>query len=82
MVPRETDTTDNTFPDGMVIVTMPGDLNGDFRCNYKDLYILAIAYGSDPTKPNWDLYADINGDGKVNCKDLYILAINYGESDY
>jgi len=75
----EIDTADNTCIDGFVIVTIPGDLNGDYRVNYKDLGILAVAYGSDPTKPNWNPYADINGDGRVNYKDLGILAINYGK---
>jgi hypothetical protein len=79
-VPGETDTTDNTLTDGWVVVTIPGDLNGDFRCNYKDLFILAVAYGSDPSKPNWNPNADINGDGRVNYKDLFILATNYGRT--
>jgi len=78
-VPREIDTADNAYPNGAVTLTIPGDLNGDFTDNYKDLYKLAIAYGSDPTKPNWDPYADINSDDRVNYKDLYILAANYGE---
>jgi len=62
------------------VPTVPGDINGDFRCNYKDLYILAVAYGSDPIKPNWNPNADINVDDKVDYKDLYILVTNYGKT--
>jgi len=75
----DVDTTDNNREEGTVIVTIPGDITGDYRCNYKDLGILAVAYGSDPTKPNWNPYADINGDDRVNYKDLGILAVNYGK---
>lgn len=28
-VPDETDTADNTFTGGMIMVTIPGDINGD-----------------------------------------------------
>jgi len=78
-VQSETDTADNTFVDGWLVVTVSGDLTGDYRVNYKDLGILAVAYGSDPTKSSWNPQADINDDGKVNYKDLGILAVNYGK---
>ena len=76
----DSDPGDNTLTGGWIVVTIPGDLNGDYRVNYKDLGILAVAYGSDPTKPTtWNPYADINHDDRVNYKDLGILAVNYGK---
>jgi len=56
-----------------------GDINGDGKVDYKDLLILAIAFGSTPTKPNWNWFADINDDGYVNYRDLLRLAVHYGE---
>jgi len=57
-----------------------GDINGDGRVNYKDLGILAVSYGSTPTRPYWNWFADLNNDGFVNYKDLGILAVNYGKT--
>ena len=61
-------------------VKMLGDVNGDGKVNYKDLYLLLIAYGSSEEDPNYNPEADFNRDGKVNYKDLYILLVNYGKT--
>jgi len=66
--------------DGIIIVKMLGDVNGDGKVNYKDLYLLLIAYGSSEEDPNYNPEADFNRDGKVNYKDLYILLVNYGKT--
>jgi hypothetical protein len=61
------------------IVTIPGDLNGDFKVSLSDLSILAKAYGTTPDSPKWNANADINGDGKVGLSDLSLLAKHYGQ---
>ena len=49
--------------------------------NYEDLCLLVAAYGSTPTKPNWNPNADFNGNGMVEGTDLlYGLCPNYGRS--
>jgi hypothetical protein len=58
-------------------VNVPGDINGDGQVDYKDLFLLAKAYWSTPTDPNWNPNADINYDGTVNYKDLFLLLRNY-----
>jgi hypothetical protein len=78
-VPNETNTANNDFVDGKVVVTIPGDLNGDFKVSLQDLVLLANAYGSKPGDPNWNPNADINGDGKVSLQDLVIMANHYGQ---
>jgi len=80
-VPDETDTSDNILIGGIVTVTVPGDLNGDFTVNYNDVSLFAPSYGANPTKPYWNPNADLNGDNKINYKDLYILATNYGKTN-
>jgi len=62
-----------------VKILMGGDCNGDGRINYKDLNILAPAYGSVSTSPNYNPRADFNGDKRVNYKDLNIMAPVYGK---
>jgi hypothetical protein len=78
-VPGETSTADNNFTGGLVKVSIPGDLDGDFRVSRQDLVILASAYGSKPGDSNWNPNADVNGDDKISLQDLVILAQHYGQ---
>jgi len=59
-VPGETDTTDNTFVDGWIIVAMPGDITGpdgwpDGKVDMRDVYLVARGFGAehvtDPDDP-------------------------------
>ena len=78
-VPDETDLADNSLTDGFVRITIPGDINGDFKVDHKDLLLLAGAYGSPIGEPRYVPEADVDNDGKVDHKDLLILAGNYGK---
>jgi hypothetical protein len=80
-VPDETDTTDNTFFDGWIIITIPGDINGDAKVKLADLVILAKAYNSRPGNSNWNPNADLDNNGVVNLSDLVMLAKHYGEEN-
>ena len=71
----ETDTADNNFTGGWVLVTIPGDL----KVSLADLVILAIAYGSRPGDTGWNPNADIDGNNVVGLSDLVILANHYGQ---
>ena len=71
-VPGETHTEDNTLPDGWVIVTIPGDVNGDRLVDISDLVITVGAIPSAPGWPNWNPNVDINGDGVCDISDLVI----------
>jgi len=62
-----------------VVLTIPGDINGDFKVNLQDLVILASAYGSKPGDINWNPNADITGNNAVGLADLVILAQHYGQ---
>jgi hypothetical protein len=74
----ETDTTDNDLTDGWVTVTILGDVNGDFKCEGKDIAIIAKAYGSLIGQPAYVRNADINDDGKIDGKDIAVAAKYYG----
>jgi hypothetical protein len=78
-VPREPNITGNNVFGGWVVVTIPGDLNGDFTVDLSDLVILAKAYGFSPGDFKWNINADVDGDGVVGRSDLAILAQHYGE---
>jgi len=79
-VPGETDLLDNNFTGGIVLVTIPGDFDGDVWVRPMDLNALLIAYGS-PTNPQapYNPNADIDDDGKIGPNDLNILLNHYGQ---
>ncbi len=79
-VPGETDTADNTFTNGWILVTLPGDINGDHFVNAKDAVALGKAFGSQQGQPNYNPNADLNNDGYINAKDAVILGKYFGQS--
>jgi hypothetical protein len=79
-VPGETDTDDNTLTDGSVLVSLPGDLNGDKRVNTADLLMLARDLVNAIRGKPWNPNCDINNDGNCNSRDLTILLSNFGKS--
>ena len=94
-VPGETDTADNNFTSGWVVVSMPGDLTGgtsnpwdfvpDGKVDGKDIAIVALCYGSAPgCQPPWiwNPNSDVNNDGKVDGKDIALVAIHFGEANF
>lgn len=80
-VAGETDLVDNTLVDGWVVVTIPGDIDGDYDVDYKDLFILARAYGCSIGDECYVPNADLDCNGKIDYKDLFILARHYGQED-
>ena len=63
-----------------VKVVLPGDANEDGKVDWKDLLVLARAYGSKLGEAAYVPEADFNGDGKIDWKDLLVLARNYGRT--
>jgi hypothetical protein len=78
-VPGETDTEDNTCIEGVVTVTIPGDVDGDFNVDIFDAVQITSRYGKivPPVPP--DSNADIDGNGVVNIFDVVICTGNYGK---
>jgi hypothetical protein len=75
----ETNTTDNYISGGWVVITIPGDLNGDFKVGISDLVILAKTYDSTSSDFKWNPNADIDGNGRASLTDLVIFAQHYGQ---
>jgi hypothetical protein len=90
-VPNETDTTDNTLVDGWVIVTIPGDVDGNFRVDMGDISSICNGFGStigpdgnywhhppgilDPLSPN----LDTDGNGKIDMGDITTALDNFAK---
>jgi hypothetical protein len=79
-VPGETNTADNNRTGGVATVSIPGDIDGDFKVGLADLVLLANAYGSKPG----DMIYNPNADGAapwevIGLSDLVVLAVDYGQ---
>jgi len=72
-VPGETDEIDNTLIDGWVLVTVPGDVNGDGECNILDIKRVKLAFSGWIVEPN----ADLDDNGEINILDLKKVKLIY-----
>jgi hypothetical protein len=79
-VPGETSLLDNNFTGGMIMVTIPGDINGDRRVNVLDAILIANSFNSKPGDANWNPNADVNCDDRVNILDCIVLAGHFNQS--
>lgn len=85
-VDGEIDTLDNVLVLGSVHLGISGDVNADGKVDVKDVYKVALAYGSIQEGPNplgrqWNPNCDINNDGKIDVKDVYIASKHFGETE-
>jgi len=86
----ETETVDNMFTDGWVIVSMVGDVTGpdgwpDGKCDIRDVALVALYFGQSvpPAPPNCDITGPTLGvpDGIVDIRDIATVALHFGEVD-
>ena len=78
-VPNETNTANNNMTDGSVVVTIPGDINGDGTVDIYDAIMLSGAFNSSPGSTRWNPNADINGDGIVDIYDAIIQSGHFNQ---
>ena len=90
IVPGETDTADNTYIDGWVIISMVGDITGpdgwpDGICDMRDVSLVARNFGQTvpPGPPNCDMTGPTPGvpDGFIDMRDISLVARNFGQTD-
>jgi hypothetical protein len=73
----------NTIPhvtyNGSVKVTIPGDVDGDFKVKMDDIIALCYAFGSKIGQPKYHPNLDINNDGIISMDDIIIAVRNFGK---
>jgi hypothetical protein len=63
----------------VTVTSLFGDLNNDSKVDITDVSIVAMAFGSSPIRPRWNIQADVNQDGKVDITDVALVAKNFGK---
>jgi hypothetical protein len=76
----ESDETNNMATQGDVKVTVVGDINGDDTVNILDAVSIALAWGAEPSDPDWNVKADINHDSLVSMLDGTRIGLHWGET--
>jgi hypothetical protein len=80
-VPGEVHTVDNVYNyTGFVRVTIVGDINGDDKCDMRDVGGTARGFGSTPGLPGWNPNADLTDDHQIDMKDIGTVARHFGEN--
>jgi hypothetical protein len=82
----ESDTADNTFVGGWVIVAMVGDITGpngwpDGKVDVRDVAKVAKLFGVNYPDPKYNANCDIVYDRKIDVKDISTVAKRYGQTD-
>jgi len=80
-LPGETDTYDNTYIDGTVLVTIAGDANGDYIVDIFDLTLAGQAFASYAGEPRYSSEVDITDDGHVDMRDIMVICRSYGKTN-
>jgi hypothetical protein len=78
-VPEETDLDDNTFVDGWVIVSILGDVDGDFDVDIYDVVKITGIYGSKVGDPGFNSNSDLDDDGVITIYDVVRCTSHYGQ---
>ncbi len=88
---NETETADNNFTNGYVIVAMPGDLTGgtpnpwdfvpDGKVDITDVALTARLFGTYYPGSEYNPNCDIDFDLKIDIYDVAFIAREYGKTD-
>lgn len=81
-VPYELDLADNSFTDGIVTITIPGDFNFDRTVDILDsAAVSGHWYPGPPVGPlGYDVDIDVNQDGEIDILDAAIVSAHWLES--
>jgi len=83
-VESEIATLDNSFTDGVVTVSIVGDITGRFgtpdgKVDIRDVCSAAILFGAKYPDSSYNPNYDLNDDGKINMYDVGAVARHFGE---
>jgi hypothetical protein len=79
-VQGEMNTDNNNCTAGLTAVTIPGDVDGNFKVNMGDVVQLCTTFGATPGKPRWNPNCDIDNNAKIDMGDIIIALKNFGKT--
>lgn len=80
VVEDERNTADNVLITDFVLVSIPGDIDGDKEVDIFDAVKMTGTYGCTLGDAKFNPNADIDNDGEIKIYDVVILADHYSES--
>jgi hypothetical protein len=75
----ETKMTNSNCTYGYAIVTIPGDVDGNFRVQMGDVISLTKAFGSQVGQKKYTSNGDIDGNGRIDMVDIMTALENFGK---
>ena len=78
-VSGETNLDNNTFVDGWVVVTIKGDVDGDFDVDIYDVVKITGIYRSKRGDPQFNPNSDLDDDGEITIYDVVRCTSHYGQ---
>jgi hypothetical protein len=78
----ETDVSDNNCTNGWTVVTIPGDVDGNFEVDIYDVTAICVCYDSKIGPPRDPIYypnCDLDGNGVIDIFDVTTACITYGQ---
>jgi parallel beta-helix repeat protein len=78
-VPGETNSTDNSWFGGWVIVTIQGDVDGNFRVDMGDVVSILKAFGSTYGRPNYNPNCDFDSNLRIDMTDVITALRVFGQ---
>jgi outer membrane protein assembly factor BamB len=76
----DVNSTNNILAFSAILVTIPGDVDGDRDVDIFDIVAMATIYGVVEPDPEYAPNCDIDGDGDIDIFDIVLAASHYGES--
>jgi hypothetical protein len=76
---NETARTTSVFEDGVITITIPGDVDGNFEVDIFDVTAICICYDTKQGQPGYHPQYDVDGNGEIDIFDITIACINYAQ---
>jgi hypothetical protein len=78
-VRNETNISDNNCTGGWIVVTIPGDVDGNFEVDIYDVTAICICYDSKIGDSIYYPNCDVDGNGIIDIFDVTTACITYGQ---
>jgi hypothetical protein len=79
VIPNDIDPGNNVLTDGWIVVTIPGDVDGNYRVDIIDVVKITCAYSAKRADLNYSPNSDLDDNGEISILDVVICTSHYGQ---